>query len=271
VTINPISIFHSDIFKDEQEKANLFRQIGSVTKTRSEDLRVKSILPTGDANYVGDDGVISSKDTVMEDWLVDSRKIAKIVKVGTELIEDSGFDLTAALAADFGRSFGTVEEAGCVGGDGIYQPYGILHETKGAETGATVSTDSLLTLDDVRSLYFSVDPQYRRNASWLMNDETALYLRSLKDNDGHYLWRDSDDSILSKTVYTSPYMPGMTAGGKPIAFGDFSYYWFIQRGEVNFKVLDERYFVQGARGFLGFEYIDGRLARREAVKVLQMA
>jgi HK97 family phage major capsid protein len=28
-----------------------------------------------------------------------------------------------------------------------------------------------------------------------MNDETALTLRTLKDDNGNYLWRDSDDTI----------------------------------------------------------------------------
>ena len=36
-------------------------------------------------------------------------------------------------------------------------------------------------------LYFSVKPEYRKNGVWMMNDETALTLRTLKDADGNYV------------------------------------------------------------------------------------
>jgi HK97 family phage major capsid protein len=61
-------------------------------------------------------------------------------------------------------------------------------------------------------LYFSVKPEYRKNGVWLMNDETALALRTLKDSAGNYLWRDSDDTILGKPVVMNSAMPSAAAG-----------------------------------------------------------
>lgn len=54
----------------------------------------------------------------------------------------------------------------------------------GADVGVTVES---LTYDEVINLYFSVKAEYRKNGVWLMNDETALVLRKLKDSDGNYL------------------------------------------------------------------------------------
>ena len=121
------------------------------------------------------------------------------------------------------------------------------------------------------ALYFSLKTEYRRNAVWLMNDETAMYLRKLKDDVDSHLWRNSDDTIFGRPVYTSPHMPKMEAGNMPIAFGDFSFYWLIERGGVTLKALHEKYAVNGVTGFIGTEFIDGRLIRQEAVKVLKMA
>jgi len=104
-----------------------------------------------------------------------------------------------------------------------------------------------------------------------MSDETALYLRTLKNSAGNYLWRDSDDTIFGKPVYTSPYMPGINSGSKPIVFGDFNFFWLIERGGVTLKALHEKYAVHGVTGFIGTEFIDGRLLRREAVKAMVMA
>lgn len=95
---------------------------------------------------------------------------------------------------------------------------GLLHS---AEIGVTAST---LTADAVIELFFSLDKQYRRNAVWVMNDETAMTLRMLKDSAGNFLWRNTDDTIFSHTVVISNYINDST-----IVFGNLSYYWLIER------------------------------------------
>ena len=146
-------------------------------------------------------------------------------------------------------------------------PTGILDATNGADVGITTAE---ITYDNVISLYFSVKPEYRKNAVWMMNDETALALRTLKDSAGNYLWRDSDDSILSKKVIISEYMPNAELGSKPIAFGDFSYYWVIGRSPVSVRTLSEKFALNDQIGYLAFEFLDGKLIRPDAIKVLQI-
>jgi HK97 family phage major capsid protein len=103
-----------------------------------------------------------------------------------------------------------------------------------------------------------------------MNDKTALALRTIKDNAGNYLWRDSDDTILGKKVLMSEYMPDADAGAKPIAFGDFSYYWVIGRSPIGVRTLSEKFAVLDQIGYLAYEFLDGKLVRSEAVKVIQI-
>lgn len=105
---------------------------------------------------------------------------------------------------------------------------------------------------------------------WLMNDRTALALRTLKDADGNYLWDSSNDSILSKPVRISEFMPDATSGNKPIAFGDFSYYWVVLRAPFSLRTLTEKFVLNDQIGYLALEYLDGKLVRRDAVKVFQM-
>ena len=130
---------------------------------------------------------------------------------------------------------------------------------------------SNLTYDDVIALYFSVEKEYRRNGVWLMNDGTALVLRKLKDADGNYLWNQANDTILGKQVIISEYMPDIEVGTKPIAFGDFSYYWIVGRKPVSVRTLLEKFAVYDQIGYLAFEFLDGKLVRKEAIKVIQMA
>ncbi len=150
---------------------------------------------------------------------------------------------------------------------GADESTGILHNTDGSKTALTEET---LTYDDVISLYFSVDKEYRRNGIWLMNDKTALALRKLKDIDGNYLWNQTNDTILRKQVIISEYMPDIETGTKPIAFGDFSYYWIVGRKPVSVRTLLEKFVLYDQIGYLSFEFLDGKLVRNEAIKIIQM-
>lgn len=104
-----------------------------------------------------------------------------------------------------------------------------------------------------------------------MNDETAFYLRTLKDDDGNYLWNSNNDTIFGKEVITSPYMPSIESGKRPIIIGDLSFYWVIERKPLAIQVLSELYKNQGQVGFIGYERVDGKLIRQEAVKTIKMA
>lgn len=255
----------------ELAKRNIFRQIATLVETNTVTSTIKALVPFGDAAFYAETAAIDEATGEHTSLSVTSHKIAQLVKLTTEFVNNAAFDLQGALAVEFGRSFGKAEEEACVNGDGVSQPYGILHATSGAETGVTAASVSAITFEEVKELYFSVDAEYRRNATWLMSNETAFYLRTLKDTAGSYLWREATDTIFTRPILTTPYMPSIAAGAKPIAFGDFSYYWLIQRGGAMVKPLHEKYAATGHTGFIGNELIDGRLVRSEAVKVLQMA
>lgn len=69
----------------------------------------------------------------------------------------------------------------------------------------------------------------------------------------------------------SEYMPAIDIGTKPIAFGDFSYYWIVGRKPVSVRTLLEKFVLYDQIGYLAFEFIEGKLVRNEAIKVIQMA
>ncbi len=74
-----------------------------------------------------------------------------------------------------------------------------------------------------------------------MNDETALALRTLKDDGCNYIWNHANDTILGKKVCISEFMPSAESGCKPIAFGDFSFYWIVNRRSVSICTLVEQF------------------------------
>lgn len=80
----------------------------------------------------------------------------------------------------------------------------------------------------------------------------------------------TEKPILSKPVVISNYMPSSASGSTPIAFGDLSYYWMLERQPLSVKVLSELYARENRTGYAAFERIDGKLIRPEAVKFLKL-
>ena len=252
------------------EKESLFRGIGTVIKAYGSGYRIFAKDSSDIAQWVAENDAVPIYDGI-EDFTintVDSWKLAALVKMDEAFVHDASFDIENYLIKRFAKNFGRAEDNAFINGNGNEMPTGILNATGGAEVATTVDN---ISYDDVISLFFSVKPEYRKNAVWLMNDKTALTLRTLKDSAGNYLWRDSDDTILGKKVIMTEFMPDAETGSKPIAFGDFSYYWVIGRRPIGVRTLTEKFVALDQLGYLAYEFLDGKLIRPEAVKVIQIA
>lgn len=125
-------------------------------------------------------------------------KLVVIAKLTNNYVKDIGFDAEGYLTAHLAKSFGRAEENTFINGTGEGMPAGILHSTDGAEV---VLAATEISFDNMVKLYLSAKPEYRRNGVWIMNDETALTLRTLKDVGGSYLWNHNSDTIFGKPVH----------------------------------------------------------------------
>ena len=232
---------------------NVFRGTGYILAADSDDT----------AEFIPEDFPINIKD-VMEDFSqlrILSHKLTVILKMPSEFVSDAAFDLKGYMVKRLAKSYAAAEDNAFINGSGEHEPEGVL---RGAETGCEAAE---LTHDGIISLFFSVAPEYRENGTWLMNDETAQALRTLKDDDGNYLWNQANDTILGRPVRFSRFMP---SADTPVAFGDFSYYWIIRRAPLVVRMLRELFALNGQNGYLTYELIDGRLVRPEAVKVFNI-
>ena len=81
---------------------------------------------------------------------------------------------------------------------------------------------------------------------------------------------DKEGAILPrlKPVHICNDMPDIAAGAKPVLFGDFRYFWIIDRSPISMRALKERFAMTDQVGYVGFELLDSRLVRKDAIKVL---
>ena len=231
---------------------------------------IQAVASTGMAEWIAEGVSIPESADAITPFPVYSYKLASLVRLNNSFVADTAFDLEAYLLNAFARRFGRAEETAFLNGTGGNEPTGLLSDS-GAEIGFTAASAATFTYDEVVKLYFSLKAEYRSNAVFLMHDDTAMALRILKDSAGNPIWNAQNDTIFGKPVITTASMPLPTAGAKPIAFGDLSYYWVIERQPLSIKRLNERYAIQGQIGFAAYERLDGKLILPEAVKVLQMA
>lgn len=256
-----------DDFYKALENDNLFRRLATRVNLTQAEGTIHAVTSTGQASIVEEGNLIPEDGDEIAQFPLGSHKIAGLSKLLKSFVLDNNFNLAKYLTDDFARRFARAEEGLFINGYGLTNRSGILANSTSIDAVAT----NTLSYEEILKLYFGIEAQYRKEAVFIMNDETAFYLRKLKDEDGNYLWNPNSDRIFGKEVEISSHMPSMESGKQPILFGDLSYYWIVERTPLTIKVLNELYSREGQIGFLGFERVDGRLIRPEAVKTIKMA
>lgn len=267
--------FENQLIQKLQE-ANVLRTISHVIQTNSGEHKIPVVASEGTDAWLDEEAAYTESNTQFSQVSLAAHKLGTLIKVSEELLNDSAFDLMTYLSGEFGRRLGNAEEQAFLTGTGTNQPTGILTDTNGASAGSTAAKTDTLTFDDLIDLFYSLKAPYQQNAIFLMSDDTVKAIRKLKDKNDQYVWQPSvqagqPDRILNCPVYTSPYMPNLAAGNKPVLFGDFNYYWIADRQGRTFKRLNELYAVTGQVGFLGSQRVDAKVILPEAIKTLAMA
>ncbi len=257
------------------QEENIFRTMAKIIQTASGDRKIPVVASKGTASWVDEEGAIPESDDAFGQVSIGAYKLATMIKVSEELLNDSIFNLESYIAREFARRIGAKEEESFFIGNGTGKPTGIFNATGGAEQGVTAASATAITVDEIMDLFYSLKSPYRKNAVFVMNDSTVKAIRKLKDGNGQYLWQPSisagqPDTILNRPVKTSAYVPTIAAGAKTIAFGDFGYYWIADRQGRSFQRLNELYAATGQVGFKATQRVDGKLILSEAIKVLKM-
>jgi HK97 family phage major capsid protein len=256
------------------EEENIMRTLAKVITTSTGDRKIPVVASKGVATWVDEEGPYQDKDDAFDQVSIGAYKVATMIKVSEELLNDSVFNLESYIAKEFARRIGAKEEEAFLIGDGEGKPTGIFDNDSGGEIGATTA-GATLKADEVFDLFYSLKAPYRKKAVFIMNDATVKEIRKLKDGNGVYLWQPSltagdPDTLLNRPVKTSAYVPTIAAGEKVIAFGDFGYYWIADRQGRIFQRLNELYAATGQVGFRAAQRVDGKLILKEAIKILQV-
>ncbi len=230
----------------------------TVLRTDSgEQIQVPKTTSHSTALLTAEAASLSASDPVFGQASLAAYKYGHLLQISRELIDDTGVDLEGYLAMQAGRALGNAFGADAVTGNGSSKPTGVLNNSTlgvtgptgagggfGAQSGAGAGGDLLI------DLFYSVIAPYRASSAcaWLVKDSTMANIRKLKDSTGNYVFQPAlvagtPDMLVSKPIYTDPFMPAIATSAKSVVFGDWSQFFVRFAGGVRFERSDEYAFA----------------------------
>jgi HK97 family phage major capsid protein len=215
-----------------------------ITTAGGEKLEFPKVTTGGTAALVLEGSAIGEVDPTFGKMTLDAFKYGQLLQYSFELGQDTGVDLLGFAARDFGRALGRVTDTAYVLGTGSNQPQGIMTVAGTGVTSAGTGVAGVPTFDELISLVYSINEEYRLNAQWLFRDATAAAIRKLKDDEGQYLWQPSQqvgtpDRLLGFEVVTDPNVAATGVNANSVAFGDFSSFYIRDVGAVRIERSDD--------------------------------
>ena len=258
---------------DVLTEENIMRSLATTITTSGEHkINIAATKPA--ASWIEEGAAISFGDATFDQIMLDAYKLHVAIKVTEELLYDNAFHLENYIIDQFGKALANAEEDAFLNGDGTGKPLGIFAANGGAQKNVVTAKASIES-DDIINLVYALKRPYRKNAKFILNDQTIASIRKLKDGNGQYMWQPAlisgePDRLLGYEVLTSPFAPVAEAGKPFIAFGDFKYYNIGDRGTRSFQELKELFAGNGMVGYVAKERVDGKLILPEAVQLLTL-
>lgn len=204
----------------------------------------------------------STSPTVALIPLIAYKISSKPIKLSSELLQDSQFNMLERLPSMLGERIGRFTNTRYTTGTGTSQAQGIV---TGSAVGKTAASSTAFTADELIDLFHSVDIAYRNSASWMMHDTIVAYIRKFKDSTGQYIWQSGlqagrPDLLLGRTVNVNNDMDSaLTTGKKLVLFGQLNKFKIRAAGPARFIHLSELYRDNDQDGFVVFLREDARV------------
>jgi HK97 family phage major capsid protein len=211
-------------------------------------------------------------------------KRIRIFKVPRELLEDAVLDVTSLMTNYFAMRFGEIDENDFLNGNGTGKPLGIL-AANGIPNRNIAGATTAIVQEDLIDTVYAVRAVYRKNAQWMIHRKVLNAIRKFRTaaagaGTGNFIWQPGliagqPDMILGYPVMESEFMPDpysapTNVAGTPMAlFGDFSWYWIIDRTDLMVLRLNELYAGNDQIGVLLRRRTDAAPVVAEAFMMLE--
>ena len=195
-----------------------------------------------------------------------------LVKVGKSLVANTDIDLEAKVVELVAEVVARFMEGECLKGTN-----GKVEGLSKVANGVVTKSATAITVDELITLKNKVKKAFRKNAKWIMSNDTLTAIELLKDGEDRYIFRDDmngefDGYILGYPVEVSDNMPEISTGNTVIFFGDYSGLALKQRDDaLELAVLREKFATQHAIGINAWVEFDAKVENEQKIARLKMA
>jgi len=268
--------FYNEIVKVARLVNPLLDYATVINTTSGENLQIPNQATFSTATIVGQGVSIGTSEPTFNAFTtLSAYKFSALAQLSRELVLDSGVDIIAFLADQFGNAFGQAIGNKVLNGTGTVEPSGILTAAATGVTGSTAVTGAF-TADNVVDLIYSLDGALRAKPSFalLANSTSIAALRKLKDNYGRYLFdiglgQDKRDLVLGVQVIETPSMPNPGLGNASLAAGDMKSIYMRNAGGLQVDRSDDYAFGNDLATWRATWRLDSALVQKSNVKIFK--
>ena len=256
---------------DALAEKNVLRRLATVRQTYR-NLKIPRAVGAGHAYWVPEEGVIPETSSEFDEINLGAYKLATLMRVTDELLEDSVFDVEEYIAKEFALRLGMAEEEAFLDGDGNGKPLGLMRQLDRVVDSGNAGR---ITMEDMVELQHAVGSRYRKNAVFLMSSDAVSELSKYRTLGMVNVWQGNMQNgeptkLLGVPVITCPSMPKVESGRMPILYGDFSHFLIGDRVHRSIKRLNEMYAHQGQVGYVVSQRVDAVLLDKGAIAGLKV-
>ncbi|OTQ72066.1 phage major capsid protein [Gilliamella sp. N-G2] len=199
------------------------------------------------------------------------------------MLDDAFFNVESFITSELTTEFAEKEEEAFTVGNGVKKPKGFLSydtddkkdkERDWGKLQKITAGAAAISADDIVSLIYSLRKPYRAGSKFMLNNQSLLAVRLLKDDKGNYIWQPGlqvgQPSLLSGfAVAENEQMPdiGDVSDKAPIAFGNFKRGFYIF-DRIGIRMLRDPYTKKPFVGFYTTKRVGSMLHDSNAIKLL---
>jgi len=235
----PVALYNVliDIMEDVaviKPRANVI----DMTSMKTNQLNLDSVLTKPVVQWGSEQAVKATSSMTFNQISLTPYKLAAIVPVTTELIQDSPFAVIQIVAKALADGVVKAEERAFAIGSGTGQPTGF---STGYTPVWTVDAAGAVSIDHIQGAYWHMPSYYRTRAYWLANQIAISILAELKDTTNRPI-------LLESGIITEPGIPALK--GRPVLeqndlasnaiyFCDLSQYYIGMKLPMTIDVADQ--------------------------------
>lgn len=180
--------------------------------------------------FVAESGAANFDEPTFSQSAVTVYTASLAMKVSNQLLRDNAMDLEGFLTREIGRAYARHLNDYMINGTGSSQPYGVLTRATVSETLASVSG---VDQADIINIVHKLPSWYADDGAstgWVMQNSTLGAIRALQGNFFSFqpTPQGTMDSLYGKPIAITDKIAVLGTGNKPIIFGNWGYYAFVE-------------------------------------------